>query len=101
MRFQRHRRREIEPEHVAVTVFVARLDLEELDRAVGDACRGPELDLVVRLELSGVTRQRRCERADVATRLEQHDASIRKNPLNASALTDDLAARAVERQNSF
>src|SRR6188474_3068192 len=101
MRFQRHRGRKIEPEHIAVTVFVARLDFEELDRAVGDAGSGPELDLVVRLELGRVARQRRSERADVAAGFEQHDASIREDSLNARTLADDLAARAVERQNPF
>ncbi len=58
-------------------------------------------ELVVRLDLSGIARQRRHERADVLAFLEQHDALIGQDALHFVVLADDLAADAVERHDTL
>ncbi len=93
LRLQRHGGLLIEPQHVAVAKLVAGFDLEHLHDALGDARAAAERDLVVRIELGRVARQRGNQRTYVAARLEQYDAPIRKNPLDPVALADDLATR--------
>src|SRR5690606_27267088 len=97
LRLERHRRLAIQPKHVPVAELVPGLYPQNLRLALRHARRLRQAERVMSLDVLGVARQRRHQRAHIPALLEEDDPTVRKDALHFLFLADDLASNAIQR----
>src|SRR5512138_978297 len=101
LRFERHRRFLVEPQSIAVTELIARLDEHELRLAPERLGRAAELDAVVGLEAFAIHGHGAQKRALFGTLFDEYRAAIGQVADDFGFVADVLPTAAIERDQAL